>query len=208
MTTSKKRAPRKSRGEDYQAGPGMLVRVAYELRDAEGEVVEASDAGSPLELLLGFGEAVPALESALEGLVAGDQRDIELGPDEAFGRRDPHGFIEVDAADLPAGLAPGDELEADREGGGRVPLKVVEVLPDVVVLDTNHPLAGQRISLRVTLEHVKPATEERIVRATERLRAGEGSGGHLLPAERLLRREPRATERSEEDPPPRPTRVA
>lgn len=185
----------------------MLVTLSYELCDAEGEVVEASGDNDPLELLLGYGDAAPALERALEGLTAGQRTHVELEPEEGFGLRDPNGFIEVDAADLPAGLSPGDELTADREGGGMVPLKVVEVLPDVVVLDTNHPLAGQRVRLRVALLTVKPASPERIAAASDGLAGAKVEVGALLPAERLLRRGPLAAQ-SEDDPPPHPTRVA
>jgi hypothetical protein len=88
-----------------------------------------------------------------------------------------------------------------------VPLKVVEVLPDIVVLDTNHPLAGQRVRLRVAALSVEPAPPERIALATERLAGAKQGMGALLPAERLLRRRPLAA-RSEDDPPPHPTRVA
>jgi FKBP-type peptidyl-prolyl cis-trans isomerase SlyD len=206
---SKKRLPRERRRDDYQAGPGMLVLLSYELCDAEGELVEASVDEEPLELLLGYGEAPPALEHALGGLSAGERCEVKLEPKDGFGHRDPHGFIEVDAADLPPGLAAGDELVADRDGGGAVPLKVVEVLPDVVVLDTNHPLAGQRVRLRVTALSVKPASPERIALAVERLAGAKAKEdmGALLPAERLLRRRPLAA-RSEDDPPPHPTRVA
>jgi FKBP-type peptidyl-prolyl cis-trans isomerase 2 len=186
----------------------MVVALHYELCDAEGEVVEASEEGAPLELLLGYGEATPALERALEGLTVGGQRSIVLDEEEAFGPREPGGFIEVDAADLPSGLVPGDELVAEREGGGSVPLKVVEVLPEVVVLDTNHPLSGQRIELRVLVQSVKPASPERIAGAEERLAANRPAEGHLLPAERLLRRGPLWAGRPEDDPPPLPTRVA
>jgi FKBP-type peptidyl-prolyl cis-trans isomerase SlyD len=185
----------------------MLVTLSYELCDAEGEVVEASAEGEPLEILMGYGEVAPALERALEGLTAGQRCEVKLEPRDGFGLRDPHGFIEVDAADLPPGLSPGDELVADREGGGTVPLKVVEVLPDVVVLDTNHPLAGQRVRLRVVALSVKPAPAERIFAATDRLAGGKVDMGALLPAERLLRRRPLAAQ-SEDEPPPHPTRVA
>jgi FKBP-type peptidyl-prolyl cis-trans isomerase SlyD len=204
---TKKKLARERRRDDFQAGPGMLVSLSYELCDAEGEVIEASPEGEPLEILLGYGEIAPAFERALEGLTAGQRCEVKLGPRDAFGPRDPHGFIEVDAADLPPGLSPGDELTADRDGGGTVPLKVVEVLPDIVVLDTNHPLAGQRVGLRAAVLSVKPAPPDRIVLATERLSGAKADMGALLPAERLLRRRPLAAQ-SEDDPPPHPTRVA
>jgi FKBP-type peptidyl-prolyl cis-trans isomerase SlyD len=195
----------------YQAGPGTVTTVRYELFDAEGELVEQSASAAPLVLLLGYGEAAPALEQALGGLSTGDEREIELSPEEAFGARDPEAIIEVDRQDLPPDLEAGDEFSAEREdGGGEVSLKVLEILDDVVVLDTNHPLSGQRVKLKIFVEAVRPASAEELARATERMaRAEEPPSEALLPAERLLRRGGGNRPREGEDPPPLPSgRVA
>jgi FKBP-type peptidyl-prolyl cis-trans isomerase SlyD len=189
----------------FQIGPGTVVALGYELFDAEGERVEGSEPGSPLVLLFGYGDTVPALERAIQGLGVGATREVSLEHQDAFGPRDPEAIIEVDRSDLPSDIEPGDELDAERsDGQGLVPLKVLEILEDVVVLDTNHPLAGQKIRLRVTVEAVRPATPEELAAATERLAHPEASDpGPLLPAERLLRRgrgEP-ARDRDEPTPP-------
>jgi FKBP-type peptidyl-prolyl cis-trans isomerase SlyD len=177
------------RREGFQVGPGTVAVLTYDLFDAEGELVEASDPSSPLVVLFGFGQAAPALEQGLSGAGAGEARDVVLSAEEAFGERDPHAIIEVAREELPPDVAPGDELSADREDGGSVALKVMEVLEDRVVLDTNHPLAGQKVRLRLRVEAVRPATDEEVRAATERIaRATEGDPGPLLPAERLLRR--------------------
>ncbi|HVW24699.1 MAG TPA: FKBP-type peptidyl-prolyl cis-trans isomerase [Polyangiaceae bacterium] len=182
------RAPRSGSG-GYQAGPGTVVSFHYALFDAEGELVEEGSADSPTTVLLGYGEVAPALESAFSGLVAGDVREVLLDEADAFGRRDPEAIIEVDRDDLPADLEPGDELTADKEGGGTVLLKVLEILDDIVVLDTNHPLAGQRVRLQLSVESVRPATADELSQAEGRLaRTGEPASQPLLPVERLLRR--------------------
>jgi FKBP-type peptidyl-prolyl cis-trans isomerase SlyD len=184
------------------------VTLAYELFDAEGELVEKSDPGPPLVLLVGYGQAVPALESALAGLAVGRTARVALAPEDAFGRRDPAAIIEVDRADFPADIAPGDELEADRESGGSVTLKVLEVTNDLVVLDTNHPLAGQRVELSMTLTAVRPATPAEIETATRAL-TGEpaAASAPLLPVERLLRRRPAEPPENRDEPaPPTPGR--
>jgi FKBP-type peptidyl-prolyl cis-trans isomerase SlyD len=178
------------RREGFQIGPGTVAVLTYDLFDAEGEHVEASEPSSPLVLLFGFGEAAPALERSLEGATAGETREVLLSPEEAFGERDLSAIIEVAREELPPDVASGDELSADREDGkGSVALKVMEVLEDRVVLDTNHPLAGQKVRLLLRVEAVRPATDEEVRLATERLaRATEADPGPLLPAERLLRR--------------------
>jgi FKBP-type peptidyl-prolyl cis-trans isomerase SlyD len=188
--TRRPRTKRPQASDGYQAGPGTVVALRYSLFDAEGELVEESAAGAPLVLLLGYGDAAPALEHAVGGLSAGDEREVVLDAKDAFGARDPEAIIEVDRADFPADLAPGDELAADRDDGtGVVTLKVLEILDDVVVLDTNHPLSGQRVKLRLFVESVRPASPEELSEAAERLaRDPEPSPQPLLPAERLLRR--------------------
>lgn len=207
----------KARADGYQVGPGMVVALSYALFDAEGERVEQSEPDAPLELLIGYGDAVEALEQGIQGLSVGESREVTLSPDAAFGRRSPDAIIEVDRADLPEDVAPGDELAADREDGeGAVLLKVIEVLDDIVVLDTNHPLAGQRIRLAVQIQAIRPASADELERAAERLlrEAEEAEVGPLLPAERLLKRGRGERSREADEPPqplppaPPPKRVA
>ncbi|HEX7669045.1 MAG TPA: FKBP-type peptidyl-prolyl cis-trans isomerase [Polyangiaceae bacterium] len=185
----------------------MVVALSYVLFDAEGERVEESEPSAPLELLIGYGDAAEALERGIQGLGVGESREVTLSPDEAFGERSPDSIIEVDRADLPEDIAPGDEFEADRENGeGAVLLKVIEVLGDMVVLDTNHPLAGQRVRLSLKIQAIRPASPEELERAAERLLREEEAAdvGPLLPAERLLKRGRGESSPAGADEPPQP----
>jgi FKBP-type peptidyl-prolyl cis-trans isomerase SlyD len=165
------------------------VSFRYALFNAEGELVEEAATDAAVTVLLGYGDAAPALERALSGLSAGDEREVILDPDEAFGRRDPEAVIEVDRAEFPDDIVAGDELTADSEGGGAVTLKVLEILDDIVVLDTNHPLAGQRVRLKLSVDAVRAASAEELSQAEGRLaRPEEPASEPLLPVERLLRR--------------------
>jgi FKBP-type peptidyl-prolyl cis-trans isomerase SlyD len=165
-----------------------VVTLAYSLLDAEGDVVEQGGADEPLQVLFGYGEAGPALEHALDGAAEGQDRVVRLKPEEAFGERDPGAIISVSPSELPPGVGPGDEFDAEGEGGETVVLKVVEVTDGEVLLDTNHPLSGQRITLRVHVLSVREARPEEIDAAVERLTRAPVAPGPLLPAEQLLRR--------------------
>lgn len=162
--------------------------MSYEIVDAEGDVIESSDESQPLEFLFGYGQVAPALERAVEGLAPGEARRTRLDPGEAFGHRDPQALVEIDRAELPDGVGVGDELSADDEEGGVVVLRVVELTGDLAVLDTNHPLAGQRVELDVVVEFARPASSEEIARAALALESAEGASRTLLPAEQLLKR--------------------
>lgn len=184
----------------YQVGPDTVVHFRYELLDEEGELVEVSDPDSELSFLWGYGQLAPAFEQALDGMVPGQSRDVLLKPEQAYGHRDPEAIIEVDRSEFPPGLQPGDEFEAEHESGEAVCLMILEVLDDRVVLDTNHPLAGQSINLRVAVEAVRPATADELAFADDQMQTelsanpkeavseSDFTPQGLLPAALLLRR--------------------
>ncbi len=181
-TTSKR-----STGAGFRIGPGMFARLSYRVFDAEQELVDESDPASPMPVVVGYGQLLPALERALDGLAAGERCTAVLAPRDAYGSRDPHAIIEVDRADFPPDVAAGDRFEAERDDGAVVVLQVIDVAEDLVVLDTNHPLAGQRVQYEVDVLEVRPATAEELDRAVERLEeAPDRPPDGLIPPERLL----------------------
>ncbi len=169
----------------FQVGPQTVVSLSYDLYDAENEIIESSDDDSPLEVVFGHGQLAEAVERAIEGLEAGESTSVVLEPDEAFGPRDDAAVLEVERSELPPGAAPGDEFQAETEGGEPVALRVLEVTEATVVLDANHPLAGQSVRVDFTIEAVRPATDEELRVAVERLDAPEAL---VRPAD-LIRRD-------------------
>src|ERR1700741_1011629 len=128
------RQARAGSGAGVQVAPGALVTMAYELYDAEGELVEASDPGFAVVFVFGYGQLSPGLERAVAGMSEGQVRRIRLKPEEAFGHRDPKATCEVARSGWPGGVGPGDELEAESESGGEVVLRVLDINEDVAVL--------------------------------------------------------------------------
>lgn len=170
----------------------MVITFAYRLFDAEGELVEAGDPEEPLGALLGYGEVAPALEQALDGARPGDRRKLKLRAEDAFGPRDPDLIVEFERGEFPAEVAVGDEFEAEDAEGRVVPLKIVDLDAERVVVDHNHPLAGQAVALELELLSVRPAEAEELERSIERLEAetGRQAAAALLPVEALLRHLP------------------
>lgn len=141
---------------------GSVVGVDYSLHLGDGEVVDASAPGEPLQYLHGEGQIVPGLESALEGLAVGDRKQVVVAPAEGYGEHDPRGIQEVPKKAFPPSFdpQPGMELTAEGPQGEPVPFVVREVKPDSVVIDLNHPLAGKTLHFDVTVREVRDATEE------------------------------------------------
>lgn len=163
-----------SRG--YQLGPGVWTLLSYRAFDAEGEALDAEPV--VMGCVFGFGALLPGVEAALEGKRVGARCSVELSPGEAFGERDATRCLEVERGEFPPDVAPGDRYDAERDDGTPQVLSVLEVTEESVLLDLNHPLAGQRIRFEVEVLEARPATAEELALA-EAVLAEEPEGGGL-----------------------------
>src|SRR5512142_2154183 len=141
---------------------GRVVDLDYSLHLGDGEVVDRSDPGEPLTYLHGEGEIVPGLENALEGMEAGQKKQVVVSPGDGYGDRDPDRVQRVPRKAFPAGFVPevGMELSAQGPEGDEIPFVVQRVEPDAVTIDLNHPLAGRTLSFDVTVREVRDSTAE------------------------------------------------
>lgn len=186
----------------FQVGPDTVVHFSYQLFDAEGECVEGDD-GAEFSFLFGYGQLAPALENALLGMQPQQQKRVRLSPEQAFGARDPERVLELDRDGFPPDIAPGDEFEAENEEGEAVTLAILDVDAERVVVDLNHPLAGQDVELLLCVQAVRPALSAEIDEAIAMLEAEPNLVQGLLPATRLLRRPSEALD-LEDEPESRP----
>jgi FKBP-type peptidyl-prolyl cis-trans isomerase SlyD len=179
------------RVSSFQVGPEMWVRVRVAIFDAEGAPVEEEPTES--SFVFGFGALLPALEEAIEGLPEGAKKSLTLKPEDAFGARDPEAVLEVLRDEFPDDVAEGDVFDAEDDDApdGLVLLRVLEVTPETVVLDRNHPLAGQKIRFDVQILEVRPAEEAEISAAEAMVLAPEAPEETLIPAASLLKGGPR-----------------
>ncbi len=143
---------------------GRVVLLDYLVRLATGQVVETSSVKGPIEYLHGSGQILPALERAIEGLSEGQEAAFNIAPEEAYGQR-----REDNVVSLPKGLFPSDvrlqpglSLFARASGGQSYPITVKEVKGDLVLVDLNHPLAGERLFFEVNIRGVRPAGNQEI----------------------------------------------
>jgi FKBP-type peptidyl-prolyl cis-trans isomerase SlyD len=141
---------------------GMVVSIAYTLRLASGELVDASPADEPLEYLHGAENIVPGLERELTGLQLGAKKDVVVSPEDGYGDYDPE-FVEVvDRADLPKDLPIqlGMTIAVTDDEGYIDEAIVREISKTSVTLDFNHPLAGQKLFFEVEVVAVREASED------------------------------------------------
>jgi FKBP-type peptidyl-prolyl cis-trans isomerase SlyD len=147
-----------------RVGTGRVVTMEYAVRLASGEVVEKSRRDAPVQYLHGAGMLLPSLEDALEDVEEGVRKRFVLAPGQAYGDRD-----EARVLSLPRNLFqddgdlhPGARMAARMADGDLHPLTVRDVKRDRVVVDLNHPLAGQALHFDVVVREVRTAGPEEL----------------------------------------------
>jgi FKBP-type peptidyl-prolyl cis-trans isomerase SlyD len=146
-----------------------VVALTWTLKDTLGEVLDELD--EPVEFLVGGDDLLARIEEALQGHEAGDQLDLHLEPEEAFGDYNEQLVFLEPRAILPAELEEGMTFEGLPPGGNAAAPRdllytVTEIYPEHVVLDGNHPLAGIALRLHLKVERVREATEEEVGRGS------------------------------------------
>ena len=141
---------------------GMVVSIDYTLRLDDGRVVDSSAGEEPLDFLQGGGQIIPGLEQALYGLSVGDEKHVTVPPGEAYGELDPNAFQLAPRNAFPPELelSPGMQLQARDQQGQVFPVYVSEIRPDGVLINFNHPLAGQQLHFETKVVGLRQATAE------------------------------------------------
>ena len=140
-----------------------VVSLDFELRSKDGELIDSSSEAEPMLYLHGHKNIPQALEDALTGKETGNKLDVELSPAEAFGEYDETLVQEVpkDAISGIEELQEGMQFPAETEDGVFF-LTVLEVRDDTVLLDANHPLAGEELHFKIRIGDIRKATSEEL----------------------------------------------
>jgi FKBP-type peptidyl-prolyl cis-trans isomerase SlpA len=139
--------------------PGDRVQVHYVKRLQDGSVRSSRE---PLELTVGIHHPrLPGLGAALVGLTPGQVTTVTVPPERAYGRPNPARVRRCSRRRFPgpAALEPGQLVRlADAKGRRRL-VRILELRDKVVVVDCNHPWAGQVLQLEVRLVAIRGAAE-------------------------------------------------
>jgi FKBP-type peptidyl-prolyl cis-trans isomerase SlyD len=166
-------------GGSTHIGDGKVVTVHYKLSTPGGELlVDTSADEEPMSYLHGAENIVPGLERQLAGRQVGETLTAIVTPDEGYGERDDEAVQELPREAFPDDmqLEEGMQLTAEDDEGNLTPLYVREIFEDHVVVDMNHPLAGQTLHYEVTVVGIRDATEEE--RAHGHSHDEDGHGDH------------------------------
>ncbi len=158
-----------------------FVCLEYRLRSKAGKWIRGDEAAPAiLTFVAGCQEVLPGLERRLWGLREQDRVEFVVPAAEAFGSYDPENFITWSRKSFPLDMEPYVGMKIipkDLPFPPEYPLTVKEILDDKVVIDQNHPLAGQDLHYEVRVVEVRPATEEElevIAKAKQCRECGDG----------------------------------
>jgi FKBP-type peptidyl-prolyl cis-trans isomerase SlyD len=142
---------------------GTVVTLDYELKNGDGEPLE--DEGAQLEYLHGgFGGIFPKVEEQLEGKDVGDEMAITLEPLDAFGEYEAD-LLRVEPRErFPEVIEVGMRFEGvpgDREDEALI-YTITDITAETVVVDGNHPLAGERLWFKAKVSALRKATQDEL----------------------------------------------
>lgn len=141
-----------------QAKHSDTVRVHYTGKFTDGEIFDSSVGKEPLEFVLGQGMMIAGFDAAVIGMVVGDSKTVNIAPHEAYGAPNPNLIFSVPRTEIPSDIPVeiGMTLMAHVSEDDEMPVIVKEVTDDSVLLDGNHPLAGEELIFDITLDYIKP----------------------------------------------------
>ena len=141
-----------------------VVIFHYTLTDEEGDVLDTSDGQEPMAYLHGAGNIVPGLESQMTGKKVGDAFKAEVAPEDGYGEVQGPGPQPVDRSAFPEGaeIHEGMMFAAQMPDGTQMPLWVVEISDDTIMVDNNHPLAGEKLFFDVKIEGIRDANADEL----------------------------------------------
>jgi peptidylprolyl isomerase len=143
-----------------QVQNGDKIRVHYHGKLRSGETFDSSNGREPLEFTVGSGQVIKGFDEGVKGMQVGDKKTVEIPVGEAYGEKQQEMMIEFPKEQFPADMNPevGMQLMMSDGSGQQFPVTVAEVKENSVVLDANHPLAGQDLIFDLELVSIEPVS--------------------------------------------------
>ncbi len=165
-----------------KVGKDKVVTLTYVLRmnDETGEIIQEVDENRPFVHLFGAGTLLPAFESSLDSLEPEATFSFPIPASDAYGGKNDEAIIELEKSLFEIDgkiddelLAIGNVIAMQDQDGNPVDGRVLEVKDGTVIMDFNHPLAGQDIHFSGKIIDVREATKEELEHNHV-----HGDGGH------------------------------
>jgi FKBP-type peptidyl-prolyl cis-trans isomerase 2 len=143
-----------------QVQNGDKVRVHYHGKLRSGETFDSSEGRDPLEFTVGSGQVIKGFDDGVRGMSPGQKKTVEIPVVDAYGEKNEEMIIEFPKNQFPPDMKPevGMQLMMNNGQGQSFPVNIVEVKEETVLLDANHPLAGQDLIFDLELVEIVPVS--------------------------------------------------
>jgi FKBP-type peptidyl-prolyl cis-trans isomerase 2 len=143
-----------------QVQNGDKIKVHYHGKLRSGETFDSSEGRDPLEFTVGSGQVIKGFDEGVKGMKVGDKKTVEIHVTDAYGEKQQEMMIEFPKDQFPADMNPevGMQLMMSNGSGQQFPVTVAEVKDASIVLDANHPLAGQDLIFDLELVSIEPTS--------------------------------------------------
>jgi len=135
---------------------GNTIKVDYEGKFEGGEVFDASSKhGQPLEFKAGEGMVVPGFDNTVIGMEVGEEKEVTLKPEDAYGMPNPQAVQKVPKDKFPEGAEVGMMIGIPMPNGQQVPAKISEINDSEITIDMNHPMAGKTLIFKIKIVSIE-----------------------------------------------------
>ena len=140
------------------AKKGDKVKVHYHGKLTNGNTFDSSEGREPLEFEIGGGMVIAGFDDGVTGMIIGEKKTINIPADQAYGPKQEEMIMEFPKDRFPADMVPevGMQLNMSNGSGQNFPVVIVELKEEIVVLDANHPLAGEELVFDLELIEIEP----------------------------------------------------
>jgi peptidylprolyl isomerase len=136
-----------------QVKQGDKVEVHYKGTLNDGTLFDSSEGREPLTFEAGSGMVIVGFDQAIIGMAIGEKKSVNILNVDAYGPINEEMIFSVPVGEVPADIKPevGHELHLTDDEGNDIPVIVRELNETHIVLDANHPLAGQDLNFELEL---------------------------------------------------------
>jgi FKBP-type peptidyl-prolyl cis-trans isomerase SlyD len=138
-----------------------VVRFHYSIKNSSGEILDSTFGEAPLEYVHGVDSIMEGLEKALDGKEVNSSFEVHIPSDEAYGPKEDELIFKVARSQFPPDveLEVGDIFNTSEQD---YEVTIIEVNDDEIVIDANHPLAGEDLSFDINILNIRDANETEI----------------------------------------------
>jgi FKBP-type peptidyl-prolyl cis-trans isomerase SlyD len=141
-----------------------VYSVEYTVKNENGEVVDSNVGAAPLEFISGKQQMIPGFEKAVTEMKVGEEKEVKIPSSESYGeyREDLCQAVpkeQFEGIELKEGMT----LYGQGPDGQTVAVTVKSFDDKEVVIDYNHPLAGQDLTFNIKVLNEREATADEVL---------------------------------------------